>query len=145
MGKIKIRMMQEDDVKAVSAIQSKVLGTRKHDYKALKARAMTSRSPIMPLVAETEGQIVGFVMGETSEGEYGVPGTVGWVDSIGVLPDYQGQGVARMLVDEIISSMGKVGVRKVLTLVNWHDGDMLGFFDKLGFTRGDMIQLERKA
>lgn len=145
MSKIKIRMMQEDDVKAVNAIQSKVLGTRKHDFKSLKARAMTARSPIMPLVAETDGQVIGFVMGDTTDGEYGVPGTVGWIDSIGVLPDYQGQGVARLLVDEIIAAMGKVGVRKVNTLVNWRDGDMLGFFDKLGFTRGDMINLERQA
>ena len=145
MGKIKIRMMREDDVKAVTTIQSKVLGTRKHDFKSLKARAMSARSPVMPYVAETDGQVIGFVMGETSEGEYGVPGTVGWIDSIGVLPDYQGQGVARMLVEELISSMCKVGVCKVYTLVNWHDGDMLRFFDKLGFTHGDMINLERKT
>lgn len=145
MSKIKIRMMQEDDAPAVAKIQSQVLGTRKHDYKSLKARAMTSRSPVMPYVAEADGEIVGFVMGETSEGEYGVPGTVGWVDSIGVLSDYQRQGVARMLVEEIISEMGKVGVRKIYTLVNWRDGDMLGFFDKLGFVPGDMINLERKT
>ncbi len=145
MGKIKIRMMQEDDAPAVAAIQSQVLGTRRHDYKALKARSMTARSPVMPLVAEADGQIVGFVMGETSEGEYGVPGTVGWVDSIGVLSDYQRQGVARLLVEELVSSMGKVGVRKVYTLVDWRDGDMLGFFDKLGFTQGEMINLERQT
>ena len=145
MEKIKIRMMQEDDVQAVSAIQSKVLGTRKHDYKALKARAMTARSPVMPLVAEAAGQLVGFVMGETSEGEYGVPGTIGWIDSIGVLSDYQRQGVARMLVEELITSMCKVGVCKIYTLVNWRDGDMLGFFDKLGFTNGDMINLQREV
>lgn len=143
MDKIKIRMMQEDDMEAVSTIQSKVLGTRKHDYKALKARAMTSRSPILPLVAEVGDQVIGFVMGETSDGEYGVPGTIGWIDSIGVLPDYQGKGVARMLVEGLISSMGKVGVCKVYTLVNWRDADMLGFFDKLGFKNGDMINLQR--
>ncbi|MBI5649338.1 MAG: GNAT family N-acetyltransferase [Chloroflexi bacterium] len=67
------------------------------------------------------------------------------MDSIGVLSDYQRQGVARMLVEEIISEMGKVGVRKIYTLVNWRDGDMLGFFDKLGFVPGDMINLERKT
>ena len=143
MSKIKIRMMQEDDAPSVAKIQSQVLGTRRHDYKSLKARAMTARSPVMPYVAEADGQIVGFVMGETSEGEYGVPGTVGWVDSIGVLPDYQRQGVARLLVEELISSMCKVGVCKIYTLVNWRDGDMLGFFDKLDFTHGDMINLER--
>ena len=50
-----------------------------------------------------------------------------------------------MLVDEMISAMSKVGVNKVYTLVNWRDGDMLAFFDKLGFVPGDMINLERKA
>ncbi|MBI5031287.1 MAG: GNAT family N-acetyltransferase [Chloroflexi bacterium] len=145
MSTIKIRVMQEEDMPAVAAIQSQVLGTRRHDYKALKARAMTARSPIMPLVAEVGNEIVGFVMGETSDGEYGVPGTIGWIDSIGVLSNYQRQGVARMLVEELIASMCRVGVCKVYTLVNWRDGDMLGFFDKLGFTNGDMINLERKV
>ena len=142
MDKIKIRVMQEEDMPAVAAIQSQVLGTRRHDYKALKARAMTSRSPVMPLVAEVENQVVGFVMGETSDGEYGVPGSIGWIDSIGVLANYQHQGVASMLVKELITSMGKVGVCKVYTLVNWRDAEMLGFFDKLGFTNGDMINLQ---
>ena len=145
MDKIKIRVMQEEDMPAVAAIQSQVLSTRRHDYKALKARAMTSRSPVMPLVAEVDNEIVGFVMGETSDGEYGVPGTIGWIDSIGVSSNYQRQGVARMLVEELITSMCKVGVCKVYTLVNWRDGDMLGFFDKLGFTNGDMINLQREV
>jgi ribosomal protein S18 acetylase RimI-like enzyme len=145
MSQIKIRMMQEDDVKAVTAINSQVLGARRKDFKTLKVQSMSARSPVSPYVAEVNGQIVGFIMGETSEGEYGLPGTVGWIDTIGVLPDYQRQGVARLLVEELVSAMCKVGVCKIYTLVNWRDGDMLRFFDKIGFTPGDMINLERKV
>jgi len=36
----------------------------------------------------------------------------------------------------------KVGVDTIYTLVNWRTWDLLRFFDKMGFGRGDMINLE---
>ena len=48
-------------------------------------------------------------------------------------------------MDELVAHMKKVGVTKIYTLVNWRDWDMLRFFDKLKFTRGDMINLELKV
>jgi GNAT superfamily N-acetyltransferase len=61
-----------------------------------------------------------------------------------VHPEYQRQGVASLLVEELVKYMRKVGVSRVNTLVNRRDGDMLGFFDKLGFAQGDMINLEKE-
>ena len=34
----------------------------------------------------TGGKVVDFILGDASGWEYGVPDTVGWIDTIGVLP-----------------------------------------------------------
>ena len=101
-------------------------------------------SHVDALVAEMEGKVVGFILGDASGWEYGVPENIGWIDMIGVDPSYQKKGVAKMLIEEIINYMKKVGVDTVYTLVNWRDWGLLQFFDAMGFSRGDMINLEFK-
>jgi N-acetylglutamate synthase-like GNAT family acetyltransferase len=96
------------------------------------------------LVAEMEGKVVGFILGNASGWEYGVPENIGWIDTIGVDPSYQKKGVVKMLIEEMINYMKKVGVDTVYTLVNWRDWGLLQFFDAMGFSRGDMINLEFK-
>ena len=58
---------------------------------------------------EDGGKMVGFILGDASGWEYGVPDTVGWIDTIGVHPDYQKRGVARALLTEMIDNLKKVG------------------------------------
>ena len=67
---------------------------------------------------------------------------IGWIDTIGVDPAYQKKGMARMLMQEMLNYMKKVGVDTVYSLVNWRDWILLQFFDAMGFKRGDMINLE---
>ena len=144
MGPITIRMMTAKDASAIADIDNRILGTRRHDYWGMKVESAEARSPVPPLVAEVDGRVVGFIMGEASGWEYGVPETVGWIDTIGVHPEYQRHGVARLLAEELVSHMRKVGVTKVYTLVNWREWEMLRFFEKLGFERGDMMNLQLK-
>jgi N-acetylglutamate synthase-like GNAT family acetyltransferase len=96
------------------------------------------------LVAEVEGNVVGFILGDVSGWEFGVPDTVGWIDTLGIDPAYQKQGLATALAQELIITLKAVGVRTIYTLVSWNDWDLLQFFHAMGFTRGDMINLELK-
>jgi len=102
------------------------------------------KSPLPSLVAEIEGKVVGFILGDASGWEYGVPENIGWIDTIGVDPSFQKKGVARMLIGEMLNYMKKVGVDTVYTFVNWRDWGLIQFFDAMGFKRGDMINLEFK-
>jgi hypothetical protein len=45
------------------------------------------------LEGENGGKVVGFILGDTSGWEYGVPNTVGWIDTIGVLPITRSAGL----------------------------------------------------
>jgi len=50
----------------------------------------------------------------------------------------------RLLCKEMINNLKKVGVNTIDTLVNWKEWDLLHFFDKMRFQKGDMLQLELK-
>jgi ribosomal protein S18 acetylase RimI-like enzyme len=141
----KIRAMKNDDLQAIVDIDTKVLGRSRSEYWEMKLELADKRSPLASLVAEAEGKVVGFILGDASGWEYGIPESVGWIDTIGIHPDYQRKGVARALMNEIIANLKKVGVNTIYTFVNWRDWGLLQFFDAMGFTKGDMINLELKV
>ncbi len=144
MEEVKIRVMDYRDLDAIVEIDEKVLGKSRPEYWQMKIELSKSRSPMASLVAEAEGKVVGFILGDASGWEYGIPDTVGWIDTIGVHPDYQKRGIARALLMEMVNNLKKVGVDTIYTFVNWRDWGLLQFFDATGFRRGDMINLELK-
>lgn len=144
LSKIQIRPMRVDDLEAIVEIDRKIIGKARPDYWK-KIVVPNDQYPFSSLVAELEGKVIGFIVGEVSGGKFGVPDTVGWLTTIGVDPDYQHRGVARKLSETFIQNLKSVGVSIVYTLVNWSDWDLLRFFRNMGFTRGgEMINLQLK-
>jgi ribosomal protein S18 acetylase RimI-like enzyme len=145
LAKVSLRPLTIGDLDAIVEIDRKVLGKARGDYWKKKIELPNARYPLTCLVAEYEGRVIGFIVGEVSGWEFGVPDTIGWISTIGVDPTYQHQGVARKLSQEFIRNLKVIGVTIVYTLVNWSDWDLLKFFRTMGFTRGgDMINLELK-
>ncbi len=141
---VNIRPMTVGDVDAIVEIDRRVIGKSRPDYWK-KVVPENPQYPFSSLVAEFEGKVIGFVVGEVSGWEFGVPDTIGWLSIIGVDPDYQHKGVARRLSQEFVENLKAIGVSVIYTLVNWNDWDLLKFFHEMGFTRGgDMINLELK-
>ncbi len=145
LPEVKIRPLTIQDLDAIVEIDRKVLGTSRPDYWRLKLELPNTKYPLSCLVAEHRGNVIGFIVGEVSGWEFGVPDTIGWISTIGVDPAYQSRGVARALSQTFILNLKKIGVSVVYTLVNWNDWDLLKFFRAMGFTRGgEMINLELK-
>ena len=140
----RIRTLKKDDLDAIVEIDEKVLGENRRNYWKGKLELMNKRSSQVSLVVEVNGEVVGFILGDISGWEFGVPETIGWIDTIGVDPAYQKRGLARALAHELIKNLKALGVKTIYTLVNWNDWDLLQFFHAMGFTRGDMINLELK-
>jgi len=154
---LKIRALTEDDLDAVVDIDRKVLGKVRREYWRRKI-GFADIYPRPALVAEINGNVVGFILGYVSGWEFGVPDTVGWIDTIGVDPDYQNQGIGKILFRKLIENFRRTGreeqpeakktaiegVNVVYTLVRWDDWNLLRFFHKMGFKKGDMINLELK-
>lgn len=144
LSRVNIRPMTIGDLEAIVNIDYRVIGKLRPDYWK-KLIPENPQYPYSSLVAELEGKVIGFVVGEVSGWEFGVPDTIGWLTIIGVDPDYQNRGVARRLSQEFVRNLKMIGVRVIYTLVNWNDWDLLKFFREMGFTRGgDMINLELK-
>ncbi len=146
LNRIEIRPMRFGDLDAIVEIDRRVLGKTRQDFwKKRMEMVSMSHSPRCNLVAELDGGVVGFILGEVSGWEFGVPDTIGWISTIGVDPAYQHRGIARRLGEEFIKNVKAIGVGVVYTLVNWNDWDLLKFFRAMGFDRGgDMINLELK-
>ena len=155
--KLTIRSLNENDLDAVVEIDRKILGKPRRDYWKRKI-AYADIYPRPALVAEIDQKVVGFILGYVSGWEFGVPDTAGWIDTIGVDPDYQNQGIGKTLFKSLIENFRRTGkeerpeakkskiegVNVVYTLVRWNDWNLLRFFNKMGFKKGDMISLELK-
>ncbi|MEI9476147.1 MAG: GNAT family N-acetyltransferase [Deltaproteobacteria bacterium] len=144
MENVNIRALKKEDLPAIVEIDEKVLGENRKEYWERKIEALGTKSTQTSFAAEVEGNVVGFILGDISGWEFGVPDTIGWIDTIGVDPAYQKKGLATALANELIRGLKAVGVKTIYTLVSWSDWDLLQFFHAMGFSRGDMINLELK-
>ena len=137
-----IRDMTPSDLDQIVEIDIKVLGKPRPEYWEMKIDLVQNRSQISSLVAELDGKVVGFIIGGASRWEYGVPENIGWIDTIGVDPEYQRKGIARILFTEMANNLKKVGVDTINTFVTKRDWRLLKFFNNIGFQPGDMVSLE---
>jgi len=141
---IVIRVITLEDYDRILEIDARVTGMRRMNYYRRKVHMALDdeQQLVMSLVAEVEGKLVGFIMGNVFIGEFGIPETTASIDTLGVDPEYQHQGIAHALMDEFITTVKKAGVERVTTQVRWNDVDLLRFFDAQGFTPAKMIHLE---
>ncbi|HOC45831.1 MAG: GNAT family N-acetyltransferase [Syntrophorhabdaceae bacterium] len=140
---VKLRVLTLKDLDAITDIDESLLGTQRKDYWAMRLER-TETSGVPSLAAEVGGRVIGFILGSASGWEYGIPDNIAWIDTLGVRKEYQKKGIARLLFREMFFMFKEVGVDTIYVLVSWRDWDLLKFFDKMGFKRGDMINLEMK-
>jgi GNAT superfamily N-acetyltransferase len=143
MEPVKLRILTLKDLDAVTEIDYSLLGKKRKEYWETRLEHMET-SGVPSLAAEIGGKMIGFILGSASGWEYGIPENVAWIDTLGVVKEHQNKGIAKLLFKEMFSMFKKVGVDTIYVFVNWRDWDLLQFFDKMGFQRGDMINLELK-
>ena len=143
---IKIRLMKPDDFDAVVGIDEKILKASRPEYYEQKFDKLFKSKDYLPvsLVAEEKDEtVVGFVLGELYMGEYGISQDEATLDTIGVNPDFQHKGIGKQLINDFMDHLGKVGVQKIRTLVDWNDSNMIHFFSANQFNPSKTINLER--
>lgn len=141
---IAVRLLRPGDLDAIVAIDEKITGTARPDYYRHKLDVTNLHDAQInaSLVAETEGKVVGFLMGNLFFGEFGIPESSAVIDTLGVDPDCQDYGVGGALFDQFRTNMKAARVEKVYTLVDWNDFRLLKFFGNMGFGPSQRLNLE---
>lgn len=140
---MKLRPMTDQDLAAVALIQERITRAPVSDrWREMLAQHVGSDSQI-GIVAEKDGQVVGFIFGELKVGSFSAE-ISGWLELVGVVPEQMGAGIGRALAEELLKHFKSLGVEDVLTSVKWDSGDMLAFFKNMGFDRSPYINLQVK-
>jgi ribosomal protein S18 acetylase RimI-like enzyme len=137
--------MTENDLEAILKIDEKIVKTSRLEYYQLKFERLFSSKDYLPtsFVAEDNGVVVGFLMGELYMGQFGILQEVASMDTIGIDPAYQHRGIGKKLMDEFIDHLRQIGVNKINTLVDWNDAGLIHFFSANQFSPSRTINLER--
>lgn len=141
---ITVRRMRTQDAEAVLRVNEKITGTPHEAQWESKIIDHLSSHPLGCLVAEAEGMVVGFILGDIRGWEFAIPKS-GWIEIVGVDPEYQGKGVARALIEKLHVYFRNHNVERVMTMVNWNDGGLVSFFRTLGFERSEFIILDKEV
>lgn len=143
-GDLAIRQVRRGDLDAVIGIDTQVTGLEKRDYWRSVFRRYGESSTTASaqfLVAESGGEVVGFVIGEVRDWEFGAP-PCGWVFAIDVRPDARLAGIGTRLLESICASFRRAGVRKLRTMLASDNTLILSFFRSQGMMAGRFIPLE---
>lgn len=138
------RAVRRADLDPVIAIDATVTGLEKRSYwqGVYRRYGIAARGEQRWfLVAEMDGRVVGFLIGEVRDWEFGSP-PCGWVFAIDVDPQVRQSGVASRLMEALSASLRRAGVRKLRTLLARDNTLILSFFRSQGMMAAPLIPLE---
>ena len=139
-----MRPVVRADLDAVIDIDAAVTGLEKRDYwqRVYRRYGIAARGERRWfLVALTDTQVVGFLIGEVRDWEFGSP-PCGWVFAIDVDPRVRQVGIASQLLSSLNASLRRAGVRKLRTLLARENTLILSFFRSQGMMAAPLIPLE---
>jgi GNAT superfamily N-acetyltransferase len=141
---INVRPAEMTDLDAIVRIDEKLSGQTRKEYWLQRLEIAALRPPWMSLVVETDGRLVGFLLGWVGESEFGIAKPTAWVDLIGVDPPYRGRGIGQTLLRRFIDAGRELrAIQKVATLIDLGQDDIREFFTRVGFQHGPMIHMEQ--
>ncbi|MED5482457.1 MAG: GNAT family N-acetyltransferase [SAR324 cluster bacterium] len=139
-----IRDAVQDDLTEIIKLDAQNTGIEKNDYwQAAFDRFGNGESGFF-LVAETEQNFCGYILGEVRAWEFGSP-PCGWVFALGVHNDAREMGVGSKLFDSICQHFKNTGIEKVRTMLARSDHLNMSFFRSRGMRGGPFIQLEKNV
>jgi ribosomal protein S18 acetylase RimI-like enzyme len=140
---VEVRPVRRSDLDHVIEIDATVTGLEKRKYWAGVYRRYGGgeRSDRHFLVALAQGRVVGFIIGEVRDWEFGSP-PCGWVFAIDVDPRVRLKGIGTRLLQAISVSFRRDGVRNLRTMLSRDNTLILSFFRSQGMMAGSLLSLE---
>src|SRR4029077_1107039 len=101
-SEIRIRPLDELDISDIVAIDEKIGGRYRPEVWERRIGYYLRRDPEASLVAVADGRVVGFMLGEVRTGDFGLEEPAGWIEVLGVDPDFRGRAAGRTMAEEIV-------------------------------------------
>lgn len=141
---VEIRPLDELDIGDVVDIDERIGGEYRPEVWENRAGYYLRRDPDGCLAAEADGKVVGFMLGEVRSGEFGLEEPTGWIEVLGVDPDYRGQAVGRKLGEAMLEHFRQRGAISVRTLVDESMEGVAAYFASLGFEPSTLRAFAKK-
>lgn len=138
-----VRKLRPADLEAVIALDAKITGRRREEFFQLKLRQALEDTGIqLSLAADAGGMLRGFLLARVYYGEFGQLERAAVLETLGVHPDFRGQGIGAALIDQLYMNLRGLGITRLDTLVDWTSQDLLAFFAHEGFVPSPRLALE---
>ena len=142
---IEIRGLDKRDLAAIVNMEERETGVGRPAYWEKRLEISEAVRPHWAsLVAEYDNRVVGFILGRAGEHEFGLPGTVAWVEMIGVDPAFRRRGIAEKLIEQFVESAEDHGIITIFTLIDPSKTELQQFFTRLGFAHGKMVHYQKQ-
>jgi ribosomal protein S18 acetylase RimI-like enzyme len=139
---VRVRPLDELDLDSITRIDEKISGIYRPDVWERRVTYYLRRDPEASQVAEVDGQVVGFMMGDVRAGEFGLEEPSGWIERFGIHPDHRGRDLGRLMYDAMRAHFAAQGATTIRTLVDRNDAGVAGFLRKIGFAPAALEALE---
>ena len=93
--------------------------------------------PELFLVGMLDSLLIATVMG-------GYDGHRGWINYLAVHPDFQGQGYAQQVMENVESELRKRGCPKINLQIRSVNARLMAFYQKLGFTDDQALSMGKR-
>ena len=93
--------------------------------------------PELFLVGMLDSLLIATVMG-------GYDGHRGWINYLAVHPDFQGQGYAQQVMENVESELRKRGCPKINLQIRSGNASLMAFYQKLGFTDDQALSMGKR-
>src|SRR5881296_4048993 len=133
MADVRIRPVNELDIEAICRIDERITGKYRPDVWEDRVVYFIRRDPDSSPVAEVDGKVVGFMLGEVRGGEFGMEEPTGWLEFFGVDPSAREKGVGRRLIEALLSHFRSQGAHVARTMVASGDKEIASFIAAMGF------------
>lgn len=143
-AEVRIRPLDELDLNGIVRIDEKITGIYRPDVWEKRVMFYTRRDPGASQVAEIDGKVVGFMLGDCRAGEFGLEEPSGWIERFGIDPDHRGRDLGRKMFEAICTHFRAEGASSVRTLVDRNDAALSGFLKAIGFGDSPLSALERR-
>ncbi len=140
---VQVRAARRADLKDIVAIDRAISGEERRDYwlQVFRRYGSGKHRDSRFLVAEAEGTVVGLIIGEVRDWEFGSP-PCGWIFAIEVDPAVRQRGVGALLLEAIAAQFRRAGVHTIRTVLQRENTLILSFFRSQGMVAGPLLSLE---